>query len=169
LIIILKRTIKCLQVGLACAVALLALQVLSYFLLAPTGISAIALRLTPEHTHFVEGTSFSWALLNLDGCENLTDGQKRALLSGFQRRYQNVYTNDSQLPENAQHRDASGRRIGFKEGFSFSLSIVSRGPFWVRVRHQDWEGNQAASGGETVFVWILGVWVKASSGRMAVA
>jgi hypothetical protein len=107
--------------------------------------------------------------LNTAQCQKLTDRQKDDLLALLRDRYSTVYVSESDLPDNAQVRDSAGRWMGFNGGFSFEFSIVSQGPFWVRVSRSDLEGNLAASFGEHVYVWILGTWVRLHDGPQAVS
>lgn len=158
------------KIGLACVgILVLLFQLGSYLLFSSAGIPSIALRLTPDRTHFENGASFSWVLLRIDHCENLNEKQKASLLSLFRDRYSILYESEASLPENAQVRDSAGRWLGFNDGFSFEFSIVSRGPFWVRVSHTDTEGNEGGSFGEHVYVWVLGIWLKVCDGPQAVA
>ena len=134
-------------------------QVGTYLLFASSSITRIAPHLTPEHTHFVRGTTFSWVWLKTDQCQNLTATQLTDLRSLFTRRYDRVYGDEADIPERRISRDPSGNWLKYEDGFAFNFGVVSRGPFWVRVSHADKVGNMAASLGEHVYVWVLGFWV----------
>jgi len=157
------------QVILLCLSAIVVLQVGTYLLFASFTIPDIALRLTPEHTHFVKGTTFSWVWLQADRCENLTDRQKVRLRSLVRYRYHTVYDTESDIPKNLIFHDPEGKWAGYDDGFSYRFSVLFRGPFWVKVSHGDHEGNLAASFGEHVYVWVLCMWVKLYDGPMAVS
>jgi hypothetical protein len=157
------------KVVLALLGALAVLQTGTHLLFAHSAVPAIAPRLTPEHTHFAEGTTFSWVYLRVADCENLSERQKAGLLSRLGRRYDKVYEAEADISEHLIHRDAKGEWTGYEGGFSYRFSVVSSGPFWVKVKHGDLVGDVAASSGEHVYVWVLGVWVKLYDGPMAVA
>ncbi len=160
---------KSVIIALICVAFLVILQLLSYLGFSSVRIPSIALHLTPERTHFDKGASFSWVWLKTADCQNLTDDQKGILTRLLRRRYRHVYLSENELPKDAQILDPAGRWIGYKDGFSFAFSVVSHGPFWVRVAHLDHEGNLAASSAEHVYVWILGIWLKVHDGPMTVA
>jgi hypothetical protein len=139
---------------------IIALQMGTYLAFAQGRVPAIALRWTPEHVHFAPGKTFSWALLEMDRCEGLTERQKDSLIRLFRDRYNQVYLSDAEIAENLLRRDSTGELLGYSDGFSFEFDIVSQRPFWLRVRSSDWEANLAASAGERVYIWILGGWVR---------
>lgn len=143
---------------IACIGALVAIQLATYFVLASARIPIMALQLTPDRTHF-KGKAFSWVLLDVSRCENLTDSQKSDLLSLFGSRYGRVYFNESELPRGAQDLDSAGRWVGYNDGFSFNFSIISRGPFWVYFSHRDRVGNVAGSFGKHFCIWLFGGWL----------
>ncbi len=78
---------KCKKTILSVLAGLVVVQVGTYLLFAHSAVSAIALDLTPEHTHFRPGTTFSWVYLRVDDCENLSDRQKAVLRSRLAGRY----------------------------------------------------------------------------------
>jgi hypothetical protein len=91
------------------------------------------------------------------------------LLAKFAERYNATYGSEADLPADAEVRDAAGRWLGFNDGFVFRFGIVSRGLFSVRVSHSDLEASAAASFGDHVYVWILGMWLKVYDSPLVVA
>lgn len=162
------RMTKRKKIVLICLGAFIVWQVGTYLLFASSSIPHIAPHLTPEHTHFAEGTTFSWIWLQADRAKNLTMKQIADLRSILKNHYDHVYGAEAEIPESRIHRNPNGDWTGYGDGFSFSFSVVSDGPFWVRVSHSDSVGNESASFGEHVYIWVLGVWVKLYDGPMAV-
>lgn len=163
------RLSKRMKMILGCLGVIMAFQLASYFALSSTCIPSLALNLTPEHTHFAKDPSFSWVLLELDYCKNLTASQKDKLLLLLRERYGTVYLSKDDVPVTEVDRNPEGWVVGYNRGFSYNFSVVSSGPFWVRVSHGDYEANLAASYGEDVYVWFLGVWVKVYHEPLTVA
>jgi|GEM_PF-6082614 len=148
---------------------LVVLQVGTFLIFSFSQIPSIALRLTPEQTHFSEDTTFSWVWLQADLCRGLTEEQNTRLRSLLADRYPSVYDAVSEIPEKSIDRDSDGNWIGYDDGFSFSYSVVSRGLFWVRIGHCDRVGNLGASSGEHVYVWILYRWFRLYDDGMALS
>lgn len=151
------------------ALALLVLcQSATYLALAPAAIPALALDVTPERMHFVSGATFSWVYLDVDRCENLTPTQRASLEQALASRYA-VYTSATAIPDSMIEQEPGGPAVAYRDGFRFAFSIVSRRPFWVTVRHQDFEAGEAGSRGTHAYIWILFTWVKVSDGPMMVS
>ena len=136
----------------------IAIQAGTYVLLSSFLLPLTALSYTPEKTHLMPGARFSWVWLQVDQCQ-LTFPQKAILRCLLRARYSKVYTSEADIPESSFYRH-DGKRGGYKDGFAYCFSTVSRGPFWVRVEHSDLEGDLAASSGQHEYVWVLFFWVK---------
>jgi|688.fasta_scaffold981633_2 hypothetical protein len=155
-------------VSLGSLIALSVIQMVGYRRLAPDQISAIALELTPEHTHLKEGTTLLWVWLRTDRCENLTERQQSQLQTLLRKRYNAVYVAQESIPADKVRCDQDGP--AYQDGFEFEFSVVSRGFFWVRVRHHDFEAREGSSrSGQCVYAWILGAWVKVYDAGMIVS
>ena len=150
--------------------SLIVLQVATYLLFAHSKIPAIALHWTPEYkyTHLRRETTFSWVCLQVDQCKNLSERQKAKLLSLLNDKYDTVYEDMSDIPQNLIYRDSEGKWTGYDDGFVYAFDLDSHGPFWIRVSRGDNVANMGGSGGDHVYVWILGIWVKLYDGSMMV-
>jgi hypothetical protein len=156
------------KVVIVSVLVLLAIQVVTYLTLSSSRIPSLALDSTPEKTHFAPGASFSWVLLRLEKCKGLSEAQKERLLSVFRTHYSAVYTDDAEVPADLVQLGPRDH-VNYYGGFSYDFSVVSRGPFWVRVYHRDHEGSRAASTGKHVYIWVIGSWIKVYDGPMEVA
>ncbi len=152
------------RTALRCIVVLVVWQFGSFLFWAPRAVPQIALSLTPEYTHFERGSTFSWVLLDPSSSPGLDDTQFRRLASLMRHKYADVYLSKADVPEEKIHRDADGRRDGYKGGFSFSFNQEGFGLFWVKVRYSVYIGNVGASGGNHTYIWILGFWVTVRGG-----
>lgn len=158
---------KWIKIVLTVIGAVVIIQVGTYLLFATRSIPSIALRLTPEYTHFAKGTTFSWVWLK--PCESLTETHKTRLHYLLDKRYDTIYQDQSDIPESRIIRDADGKWVAYDDGFTFDFNVLSRGPFLVRVTHADLEANLAASWAEHTYIWILFGWVKVHQGPMLVS
>ena len=145
------------------------IQLITYFAFASRRIPALALRYTPEHTHFAPGARFSWMLLNLEASTGLTGAQRAKMLSLFKEQYGRVYTDRACVPQSLLFTNSSMQFAGYKDGFSFSFRVLASGPLWVRVSHSDYEAPLAASSGQHILVWIMGFWVPVYNGPIEVS
>lgn len=141
---------------------ILIIQTLTYLLSSPQSISSIALKLTPEHTHFSDDRAFKWICLRSSG----SDTFDKQLIKQFKEKYSVVYEDVDQIPPKLSTKDSEGRWLGFKDGFIFSFNIKSEGLFWMKVTHGDLVGSLAGSSSEHLYIWILGKWVKVYTRRM---
>jgi hypothetical protein len=143
--------------------------VLLAFLQAKPDWSMLAdevLRNTPEHTHFVRGTTFSWCMFRSPKDDPLPE-VTQAVLAKLRGKYV-VYLSDSEIPDALRRFDA-GRLVGYSNGFSFAIHIERLGPRVVKIHYSDWEGNLAASAHYKVYRWTGRSWRVVKKSAMLVS
>ncbi|MBI2421635.1 MAG: hypothetical protein HYV27_02315 [Candidatus Hydrogenedentes bacterium] len=111
---------------------------------------------TPEHVHWVEGTTFDWVLLG-DGVVSNPVGLNEAVLARMEQRY-TVYRSAAEIPEGLVEREADGQISAFKGGFRFDYGVTFLGRGRVKVAYADWEAFLAASSHWKVYRWNGAEW-----------
>lgn len=120
---------------------------------------------TPEHTHFVEGTTFSWVLLAPEVQSNPSPLQD-VVLQKLRKKY-TVYLDLSGVPEDLQFKDENGQVRGYKGGFAFCYQVERKSWRSVRVNYSDYEGELAASVHWKQYKWKRKDWkIVAKSGML---
>lgn len=138
----------------------------SIVLLAPE-----VLKQTPEYVHFVEGTTFSWVLLQLEPGAVPPDlaSEVKDLLA---EKYQLLTTRDELTQDHLIERqlaDGSSEFLGYRDGFlfSFTVNIIESG--LVEIEYSDYESPLAASWHTVLYRWVNGRWVGSPKGPMVVS
>jgi len=134
------------------------LQTISFVFLSDSQIANMALGFTPDNTHFIKGTHFSWVFLKNEDPNKLPNGLFENVASKLLARYKVVYLKEQDIPDSAVFR--GGRFLDYKDGFRFSFKKANWHGYFLTIWYEDYEASLAASSHSYSFVWILGFWVK---------
>ncbi len=125
------------------------------------------LKNTPEHTHFSEGTVFSWVVLAPEVQTNpqaLQDEVMRLLKEKYK-----VYLDKNRLPDDVLVKDENGQLIGYRHGFSFSYFMTPESKGHVKIHYSDYEGRLAASAHWKRYGWTGRNWETVEKSLMVVS
>ncbi len=127
------------------------------------GLAKHVLDNTPEHTHFVTGTRFSWCLF-ISPTNDPLPPLTAEVVARLRKKY-TVYLAEEEIPsERKMYR--GGQLAGFQGGFMFRIEVEPLGPARVRIHYYDWEGMLAASGRNVTYEWTGRAWQVVDKGNM---
>jgi hypothetical protein len=119
---------------------------------------------TPEHVHYVEGTTFAWVLFNRQK-EDPTPGVTALVLELLKKRYV-VYLSEGEVPQDKMTVDGG---LILWDGFRFSFLIRAADSTTVEVSYSDYEAPLAASWQTCKYRWDGSKWLVVSKGDLIVS
>ena len=130
------------------------------------GVAKQVLDNTPEHTHWVKGTKFSWCMF-ISPKDNALPQLTEKVLARLRKKY-TVYLTEDEIPA-ASKMFRNGEMVGFKNGFMFRMEIEPLGATRLRIHYSDWETQLAASTFSVTYEWTGRSWKSAGRDRMTVS
>ena len=124
-----------------------------------------ALKYTPEHTHFAEGTRFDWVLFSGPKNDDFPE-VTRSIASKLSSRYR-VYGPDDELPRELQVESEMGR--SYKDGFLYTVEARKISPTTIAVSYSDYEGPLAAGRQTITYRWNGRAWKIVNKGELWVS
>ena len=153
---------KYIRIVLWTAAALLCVQFITYFTLADRFLTHVAMSCRPEFTHF-DNARFKWVCLYNVNVEAVDPDVAQDIKDAFEERYDKVYYDERDIPEELivyRTVDGKQKRIGYKEGYLYSIAFHRPGFMNVMVSHHDYEASLAAYSRQAWYFWILFRWVR---------
>lgn len=116
---------------------------------------------TPEHTHLIEGATFSWVCLVFKG--NFSLSLMGKIIEHFRDHY-TVYTNAKDIPSE-KIRTSNGKWIGYKDGFLFVLDMKYIDINTIEIEYTTYVGNMGSSGRRLRYFWNGKDWEESALDR----